>query len=143
MFPIILLGGLAYLIYSSATNLSDKISFAPVGISLRDGILKLKITNPTDTTAKIERVNGFIYANKSKVGTYDVDKSFTIPAKNSIILNVKFKLNGLNIYTELANLLIAKKTPKIAISGKIKTSITSIDFENTLVDNVVLNYAKF
>jgi LEA14-like dessication related protein len=133
--PLVLLGGFAYLVYQSANELTEKISFSPVGVSLKESTLKLKIDNPTNTTATIQRVSGSILANGVKIGTYSINDPFKIPANNSIVILVKIKLDALSVLNQVSSLLQIGKTPKISVSGKIKTSLASVDFENDLVDS--------
>ena len=136
--PLIALAFLGYLLYSSATKLSDAISFEPVGFKLSQQILQLKIINPTDTSATVQGVSGYINANRIRIGSYQVADRFIVPAFGSVIINVRLNLDKMEVFSQITSLLTTKKVPEISVTGSISTSVGSIDFENQLVKTMDL-----
>ncbi len=140
--PLLLIAALGLLLYKSAMKLTN-ISFAPVGFKLSSQILQLKITNPSDTTATVNSVSGSIYAGLIKIGTYSIPNKFTIPAFNSIVLDVKLNLDPVEVINQVVTVIQNKKTPQISISGSIGTSLGSINFNNTIVQTLdITSYAQ-
>lgn len=136
MFEAIALASIvAYLFYSAGTNLSDKISFSPVSFNLAQSLLTLKITNPTDTSAKISSVEGVILAGGKFIGSYKVTSPFQIPARSAANIKVKIKLDAPAVITQISDVLLSGKTPVVSITGKIGTLFGSVKFENTLVES--------
>lgn len=137
---MLIAGVVAYLFYNAGTNLSDKITFEPVGFNLSQAQLTLRLKNPTDTSAKIQSVSGLILSNGKSIGTYNVVSPFDIPARSAVVIKIKIKLNAQSVVEQISNVLLSGKTPVISINGKIGTMFGSVSFDNTLVESA--NFLK-
>lgn len=139
--PIILLAALAFILYRSATDLAEKLTFEPAGFNLQKGILSLRIKNPTETSATVQNVSGSIYANQIRIGSYQVSQSFVIPAFKAAVIDVKIDLDKIEVFNQVVQLLSNGQIPKISITGSIGTSVGRIAFENVLVEknNILKN----
>lgn len=138
---LILFAGVGYLIYSSASKLTDSISFEPAGFKLKSETLFLKIINPTDTQATVLNVAGTIFSGKVRIGSYQVSNRFTIPAFGSLVIPVKLNLDKIEVAFQLIDVLKAGKVPAISITGSIGTTVGNISFENTIVDKIDIKNA--
>ena len=136
--PLLLLAALGFILYKSASELTDKLSFEPTGFNLSQQILSLKIKNPTETSATIRNVYGSIYANKIRIGSYTVGKPFIIPAFSSAIIDIKIDLDKIEVFNQIVSVLQSGQTPAISISGNIGTSLGKIAFENSIVEKTNL-----
>lgn len=133
MWNWILLGGLAYYLYKQSLRLADSLLFEPTGADLMKQTLDLRISNPTDTEAKILSVDGKVFAGQSVIGTYNTTEPFTIEPKKGAQIKIKFNLDKPEILYSLIEILKTGKTPAIGITGKVGTSIASFDFDKNIL----------
>jgi len=136
----LLVAALAFIIYKSATDLTDKISFEPTGFNLSRSILSLKIKNPTETSATVQNVSGSIYSNNIRVGNFLVSSAFTIPAFSSAVIDIKIDLDKIEVFNQIISVISSGQTPKISITGYIGTSLGRVAFENTFIEKT--NFLK-
>ena len=126
MFELVAIAGVLYLLYKSGSDLSDKITFEPAGLDLKKGILSLRLKNPTENSATVKNVQGSIYSNKIKVGSYFISKAFTIPSFSAIVIDVKIDLDKVEVFNQITQTLKTGASPKITITGIIGTSFGNI-----------------
>lgn len=142
MFELAAIAGVLYLLYKSGSDLSDKLTFEPAGLDLKKGILSLRLKNPTENSATVKNVQGSIYSNKIKVGSYFIKQAFTIPSFSAIVIDVKIDLDKVEVFNQITQTLKTGASPKITITGIIGTSFGNIPFDNTIIESTKLINAK-
>jgi LEA14-like dessication related protein len=103
-------------------NLAKKISFELNNIQLSGSVLnpliflKIKVINPTSTTANFENLNGVISLNNIKIGIASLDSKMLIAANTFTFINLKLQIDSIAFVQNLMN-AITNKTGIINFKG--------------------------
>ncbi len=114
------LGYAGYKIYK-LYQLSEQISYTPVGFNYVGGNIevKMRLDNPVSQSLKMRGIDGKIYTGETILGTFTSDP-FEIKEGISYF-TLKFKVNVLNLSTNLIQSLIFKTVPVITMDLIKKT----------------------
>jgi len=132
-----LLAVLGFFLFRTKDNLVNRLrySFDRVNLSFAGGILRTKvtarmtITNPTNSTLKIQNITGDIVYNGTSIGRYSVNQPFSISAQQNTQVPILANVSNTGLLSGLVNMLIRGDRPTLKLDGLINTSLGSIPYD--------------
>lgn len=119
-------------------QLLEGLSFEPVDIkfdrnsaglvSTRFNIY-LKAFNKSDVPVPVRSISGKVFMNGSELGTYQVQKSFTIPANGNVTMEVTVTAGNLALFIAIFSFIKTGNTPRIIVQGGVFTLLGTAPFE--------------
>jgi LEA14-like dessication related protein len=106
-------------------HFAKKIDFELIGINFSGSLLnpllllKIKVINPTGTTAEFKSLTGDVSLNKNKIGVATLNNPILIAANTSTILTINIKLDSINLFQNVI-VAITNKTGIINLTGSAK-----------------------
>lgn len=150
ILPVLLFGGLAYLIFSSAKKFAANLSFAFLGgeidkknTSLTNVAAKLflGIQNDSNNSATLNRIYLQYYYKGKIIGRTDTSQEINIKplalTKLTLPLNIPTGVFLASLGYSLTDLLMNRINPEIEIKGKIFVSGGSIDIDEKKAFKIV------
>jgi len=145
VLPILLFGGLAYLIFKSAKTLVTNLSFSILGAEIDKqktsltslgARVKLGIQNDSNNSATIKRIYLQYYLKDKLIGRTDANGEINILplALNSVVIPLQIPTGQFlaSLGTTITDFLTDNKAPIISIKGKIFITGGSIDINENI-----------
>jgi LEA14-like dessication related protein len=129
LFYILAAGAIVYGLRK--LNLAKKLQFELNGVDFGgsflnpDIYLKVKLINPTGTTATLNNLTGIVSLNNNKIGNCTINNAVYIAANTTTILNIKITLFSVTTIQSVIN-AITNKTGLINFVGTAK--VDSVNF---------------
>ena len=112
LFYILAAGAIVYGLRK--LNLAKKLQFELNGVDFGgsflypDIYLKVKLINPTGTTATINNITGVVSLNKNKIGNSTINNPVYIAANTNTLLNIKITLFSITTIQTVINAITNK-----------------------------------
>jgi hypothetical protein len=129
-------GAAALFLLKTADNISEKLRYTFDRISFKIGsnilqsviTARMTITNPTNTSVKVQSISGDLIYNGQPAGRFDVNTSFTIAPQGNTSTEVIASVRNASLFGSLITSVIKKQRPSATLKGYLNTSAGSIPF---------------
>jgi len=132
-------GAAALFFLKTADDLSEKLRYTFDRISFKIGAnvlqsvitARMTITNPTNTSVRVESITGDLIYNGQAAGRFNVQTGFTIRPQGNTSTEIIAAVRNASLFGSLITSVIKKQRPTASLKGYLNTSAGSVPFTYT------------
>jgi hypothetical protein len=142
MWPILIIGAVAYLLYQQGNNLQEQLSYSPAGVRFyREGTsikldYKLDIENRSNQRLKIDSIDGKVFYQGKEVGTFLMANPATVEPLKTTQLTINTRFSSIDVLSAIYSNWQNKQKPVLTLTGGIQTALGRVPISETFGINI-------